>query len=246
MNTPISHVFIVLFFLSSFLGTFIAISQVKEENYDTITIHHKYYSTIFSKSKHIPIAVKYWLTRSMLDCDHRFKRHNRFGPDPLLPAFTNLDKDYKHSGYDRGHQMDAYNCGCDSTAMAESFYYSNIAPQLPALNRGIWKKLEEYTRKLAEEYDSILVWCGSVAFYGKYIGRVAIPDYCWKLIYIKKYRIVKAYSFKNDQVCERDLSLFEVSIDSIQNMSGFNFFYDESMSIFEDVTDSLNIRDCME
>jgi endonuclease G len=53
--------------------------------------------------------------------------------------------------------MDAFNRGCDSADMAESFYYSNVAPQSPALNRGIWKKLEEYTRKLANEYDSVLV-----------------------------------------------------------------------------------------
>ena len=53
--------------------------------------------------------------------------------------------------------MDAFDCGCDSVDMEESFYYSNVAPQSPALNRGIWKKLEEYTRKLANEYDSVLV-----------------------------------------------------------------------------------------
>jgi DNA/RNA endonuclease G (NUC1) len=72
----------------------------------------------------------------MLDCEQRFKRSKKFKPDPLLPHFTNLNKDYKHSGHDQGHQMDAYECGCDSIAMAQSFYYSNIAPQLPILNRG--------------------------------------------------------------------------------------------------------------
>jgi hypothetical protein len=37
--------------------------------------------------------------------------------------------------------LDAFDCGCDSTAMAESFYYSNVVPQLPTLNRGGWKSL---------------------------------------------------------------------------------------------------------
>jgi DNA/RNA endonuclease G (NUC1) len=50
---------------------------------------------------------------------------NRFKPNSMLSSFTNLDWNYKKSGYDRGHQMDVYDCGCDSTAMAESFYYSN-------------------------------------------------------------------------------------------------------------------------
>jgi endonuclease G, mitochondrial len=216
---------------------------VKEESYDTITIQHKYYSTTFSKSKRFPVVVKYWLTENMLDCEERFKRSKRFTPDPLLYEFTNLAKDYKNAGYDRGHQMDAYDCGCDSTAMAESFYYSNIVPQLPILNRGVWKRLEEYTRKLVREYDSVLVWCGAVTLENKYIGRVAVPDYCWKIIYIKKSGIVKAYSFKNDKVCERDLSSFEVSADSIKSMSGFIFFYNVFCPIIENVSDSLTLRD---
>jgi endonuclease G len=218
MTLPFNKIFITLVLMAiSFSG------MTYSQKNDTITIHHKYYTTTFSKSKRFPVVIKYWLTRAMLDCEKRYKRQKRFKPDPLLPQFTNLDKDYKKSGYDRGHQMDAYDCGCDSTAMVESFYYSNVAPQLPALNRGIWKRLEEYTRKLAKEYDSILVWCGSVTFENRHIGRVAVPDYCWKIIYIKKSRIVKAYSLRNDMAPERELHSFEVSIDSIRSLSGFVF-----------------------
>jgi endonuclease G len=119
--------------------------------------------------------------------------------------------------------MDAYDCGCDSTAMAESFYYSNVVPQLPSLNRGIWKKLEGYTRTLVKEYDSILVWCGSVSFSERNIGKVAIPDYCWKVLYIKKSGVVKAYSLRNSVILSRGLPSFEVSVDSIQNLTGFSF-----------------------
>ena len=210
------QIFIVVFFCISFDS----VAQVKYQDIDTVTICHKYYSTTFSKSKHFPIVVKYWLTKAMLDCEHRYKRSNKFKPDPLIPEYTNLDKDYKKSGYDRGHQRDAYDCGCDSTAMIESFYYSNVAPQLPALNRGIWKKLEEYTRKLAKEYDSILVWCGSVTFEDKHIGKVLVPDYCWKIIYIKRLGTVKVYSFRNDMTFKQELHSFEVSLDSIRNLSG--------------------------
>jgi endonuclease G len=190
---------------------------------DTVTIHHKYYSTTISKSKHFPVVIKYWLTRSMLDCEYRFKRTNKFKPDPLIPQYTNLDKDYKHSGYDRGHQMDAYDCGCDSTAMAESFYYSNITPQTPTLNRGSWKRLEDYARQLAKQYDSVLVWCGSVTLDNRHIGKVAVPDFCWKIIYIKKSGVIKTYSFKNDIFTGRDIDSFEVSIDSIRILSGIIF-----------------------
>jgi endonuclease G, mitochondrial len=212
-------IFMAVFFYISFNS----VAQVNYQEKDTVTICHKYYSTIFSKSKHFPVVVKYWLARSMLDCEHRYKRLNKFKPDPSILEYTNLNKDYKKSGYDRGHQMDAYDCGCDSTAMVESFYYSNVAPQLPTLNRGIWKQLEEYTRKLVKENDSILVWCGSVTIEERYIGKVAVPDYCWKIIYIKKSNVIKAYSFRNSDDLEACLHCFEVSIDSIQNMTGINF-----------------------
>jgi len=105
------------FFITVFFVSTVAISQSK----DSITVRHKYYSSDFSKSKHFQVVVNYWLTTAMLDCAPRFKRLKRFTPDPMVPEFSNLDKYYKKSCYDRGHQIDAYDCSCDSGAMAESF-----------------------------------------------------------------------------------------------------------------------------
>ena len=81
--------------------------------------------------------------------------------------------------------MVAFDCGCYSTTMAESFYYLNVAPQVPALNRGNWKRLENYTRKLVKDYDSILARFGSLMYEKRCIGWVAIQDYCWKIVYVK-------------------------------------------------------------
>ena len=88
---------------------------------DTITIYHKHYSTAFSKSKRFPVVVKYWLTKAMLDCEQRVKRTKRFKPDPSISEFTKMDNDNKKSGYDRGHQMDAFDCDCDSTEGQRAF-----------------------------------------------------------------------------------------------------------------------------
>ncbi len=195
----------------------------QEVSKDTITIKHKYYTTTFSKSKHIPIVVKYWVTRAMLSCQSRFKRTNRFKPDPLLPDYTTLDKDYRKSGYDRGHNMAAPDRGCDSIGMVESFYYSNICPQTPSLNRGRWKSLEQYVRKLVRRYDSVLVWCGAVAISGIKIGQASVPDYCWKIIYIKRTGVAEAYSFKNDETRFGILNRYKVSLDSIQRLSNILF-----------------------
>jgi DNA/RNA endonuclease G (NUC1) len=126
------------------------LALAQEGTIDTITVYFKYYSTTFSKSGRFPVVVKYWINKKMLDCVHKIKRSKRFTPDPLLPEFTNLDKDYKKSGYDRGHQMDAYDCGCDSTAKIVSFYYSNIAPQLPSLIQSLESERDRYLRTLAQ------------------------------------------------------------------------------------------------
>jgi DNA/RNA endonuclease G (NUC1) len=114
MITPRYHIYLILLLFLILYGFPKAISQEKSQFTDTITIHHKYYTTTFSKSRRFPVVVKYWLTKKMLDCEQRIKRSKRFKLDPLFPEFTNLNKDYKHSGYDQGHQMDAFDCGCDS------------------------------------------------------------------------------------------------------------------------------------
>jgi len=41
----------------------------------------------------------------MLNCDESVYRPERFTPDPDLERYTSLDLDYRHSGYDRGHNM---------------------------------------------------------------------------------------------------------------------------------------------
>lgn len=94
-------------------------------------------STTFGKSKRFLIVVKYWLTRDMLNCERKSERPTRSKSDPFIQELTKLDYEYKRSGCGRGHQMDAYDRGCDSTIFTESFYYSNVAPQLSTLDRGV-------------------------------------------------------------------------------------------------------------
>lgn len=65
--------------------------------------------------------------------------------------------DFTHSGYDRGHLCPAQDRSAATAAMRSTFSMSNIAPQVPALNRGPWKMSEVACRSLAIRYDSIQV-----------------------------------------------------------------------------------------
>lgn len=183
--------------MKSALLFFVAFSQICFPQ--NVTIRHTYYTTVFSESLRIPVVVKWWLTKKMVNCSQHVKRTNKFAPDPELPQSTSLNKDYSRSGYDRGHNMSAEDNACSATGMKECFYYSNMCPQTPRLNRGAWKSLETYTRELARQNDSVLVWCGSVVKHGRKIGPddVAVPDYCWKILFIKHERDTLAYVFPN-------------------------------------------------
>lgn len=188
--------------------------------YDTVIIHHKYYTTSFDTVRYYPVLVNWWLYKSMLDCTEKLKRTNKFTFDPDLSKYTNLLRDYRKSGYDRGHNMTAYENSCNRQGEIECFYFSNIVPQTPSLNRGAWKALENHTRDLVMKYDSVEVWCGSMGYMTK-IGRVTVPERCWKILYIKKLNRHEAYIFYNDR-SHSELKEHVTSLEYINNMTGFN------------------------
>ena len=189
---------------------------------DTVTIVHKAYKTTYSKSKHYPVKVEWWLTKAMLNCTVKVKRTDNFGPDPKLLQYTNLQTDYNASGYDRGHVFPAADGACDIVKMTESFYFSNMIPQTPALNRGDWKVLEEMTRSEALRDDSIHVWAGSIGEVKK-IGTTSVPKQCWKVIYNKKTNKWSAFLFENDATKADGLKNNEVEIKLIEQITGFKF-----------------------
>ena len=204
---------ILLLILFTFLG-------VKAQ--DTIRIRHKADSTRFSKSKGYPVKVEWWVTRASLTCPVKVKRGDKFIPDPKLVAETDLQSSYTGQGFDRGHNFPAADASCDQEANEQSFYFSNMTAQYPALNRGDWKELETMTREGALKDDSVHVWCGSVGE-AKKIGKVSVPKQCWKVIYTKKTNEWLAFLFDNNTVKADGLKNNEVPVSVIEQISGFKF-----------------------
>lgn len=73
----------------------------------------------------------------------------RFVPDHRYPGKQPTHEDYSHSGYDRGHMLPAADRSRSISSMKQTFVMTNVCPQVPALNRGEWKRIEEATRKYA-------------------------------------------------------------------------------------------------
>jgi len=188
----------------------------------TVLIKHKKYETEFDTVLRYPKRVYWVVTKKALICDTKYPRSNRFVLDPLLPKHTNLDQDYVKSGYDRGHNFNAADAACDSTAMRESFFFSNMTPQEPSINRGDWKELEEFTREISLKQDSVKVWCGAWGS-AKKIGLVTVPTDCWKVIYIVSTKEWMAFHFYNTKSAVMGLKAREVPVEFIEKQTGYKF-----------------------
>lgn len=142
-------------------------------------------------------------------------RTDDFKADPQVPYAAQAKlNDYKGSRFDRGHMAPAadmkviYNSGMDSTqTMSESFYLTNIVPQVGMNNnRGIWSDLEGQLRGWSVQRGQILVVTGPVFENDfKVIGssRVAVPSYLYKVILDPRRMEAIAFLIPNKQIVTR-------------------------------------------
>jgi endonuclease G len=211
----------LLLFLLLFLPLLSLTTQTKKT---TITMIHKGYTTIYDTTLDYPVMVEWWETKNRDKCDNPLPRKDQFQPDPMLPKQTDLMKDYVGSGYDRGHLCPAASNQCSGDEMLkECFYFSNMMPQPHTLNAGSWKTLETLTRTIAIEKDSVHVWCGGVGkikTFGPH--HVAVPEKCWKVIYIKKTKEYMAYIFPNTTE-KIDLEKLKVKKEEVEKLTNFKF-----------------------
>ena len=106
------------------------------------------------------------------------ERNDKFLADPKLDIGKRAEKeDYKYSGYDTGHMHPAANQLKSQKLNDETFYLSNMAPQLAGLNRGIWRRLENKCRKLINDgsFESLHIISGGF-FYDREEENAATAD----------------------------------------------------------------------
>jgi len=189
-------------------------------------IRHAGFSLLYNEAHEQASWVAYELTSG--ETQKRFERTDRFVPDMKVSEGSSTGADYARSGYDRGHLAPAGDMAWSATAMAESFYFSNISPQLPGFNRGIWKRLEEQVRTWAVEYQSVYIVTGPVLNPGlPAIGpnRVSVPSHFYKVILDYTGPDFRAIGFIMPNAASGDpLKEFAVSIDEVERITGLNFF----------------------
>lgn len=186
-------------------------------NTNRVTIQHNHYTTTYDTDLHYPVLVHWIETKEELTPGATtVTRGDDFKADPELQE---TDQVWRSDEYDRGHNCPAKDNEFAKQDEDESFYYTNMTPQHPHLNRITWKALEEDTRALALEDKQVEVWCGSYGSIDK-IDFVAIPTYCWKVI---KYGddIIQAYIMPNtSEVNSKKYIQYLVTVDEIRKQSG--------------------------
>lgn len=172
----------------------------------------------------VTIYVATKVSREQLIGDVR--RKTNFKVDPhMSPFYAVKPNDYVGTIYDRGHMAEAELFSSDEIAMAESFYMSNVHPQVANFNRGIWKSLEIHARKLAKKYGEVYIITGTVYDHASVkIGRsVTVPEYSWKVINIPSINTTEAYLLPNTDHYDESFKRYKVTPKEIEILARIAF-----------------------
>ncbi len=186
-------------------------------------VRHSYYDLAYSEEHEQAFWVYYRLTAAQVDSPQ--KRAGNFRADPSVRTGSATPNDYKNSGYDRGHLCPAADMKQNIRAMSETFYMSNMSPQVAGFNRGIWSKLENQVRIWARKYT--FVWVVTGPLFEKTLGeiganRVTVPGCYYKIVYSEKNGMI-GFILPN-QASSLPLDRFAVKVDEIEAKSGIDFF----------------------
>ena len=179
------------------------------------------------ETKKAPLWVAQRMTPERLV--NRVSRRDRFAPDPELPKGKRAElDDYRNSGYDRGHMAPAADMRWSAQAMEESFYLSNMAPQVgPGMNRGIWSDIESTIRKWVASRRELFIYTGPIydTLTPSRIGpnQVAVPTHFYKVVFDPVRVDTIAFVVPNAPQPNRRIEEFITSVRDIETRTGLNF-----------------------
>ena len=183
------------------------------------------------------------LTRQQLS--QRVDRTDDFRSDPTVRTGSAALADYKRSGFDRGHLAPAASMTWSETIMSESFFLSNVSPQLPGFNQGIWRKLEEAVRKEAYQHEKLVVITGPLLEPNlPTIGpnRVSVPKAYFKVLLDITNPSIEGIAFLLDnKPSTNPLVTFAYTIDSLESIIDIDFFANLSDEVEDEVEQSFNL-----
>ncbi len=176
-----------------------------------------------------------------------------FQPDPDLPADVRTElEQYRRSGYDRGHICPSADRLNSKDANEQTFYLSNMHPQINAFNAGVWLNMENKIRVWNQPSfrDTLYVVKGGTIDGDDKIIRITdkglpVPKYFFMAILCKNKDSsqsgYKAMAFWVEHTANQDTDLrkYVISIDELEEKTGIDFFCNLPDDIEEKVEGNL-------
>ncbi len=157
--------------------------------------------------------------------------------------------EYDGFGYDRGHLAPSADFRWSKTALSESYYYSNMSPQLAAFNRGSWGELEDAIRGYLYRNNntSLYVLTGPVLTpdlptVPRAKNKVAVPRQYWKVVVDLTNKKGIGFLMPNENIT-KVLGTFAVPINDIEKLTGLNFFNKLPEALQEELESQRSIND---
>jgi endonuclease G, mitochondrial len=172
-------------------------------------------------------------------------RQDDFRADTTLPTgwYRVQATDFSGSGFDRGHMCPSADRTITVTANSATFLMTNMIPQLPANNQGVWANLESYSRTLVSQGNELYIISGGQGLqFFIANGHVAVPAQTWKVIIVLPVgsndvsRVTTttrtiAVVIPNSGTINSDWRSYRVSVDQVEAITGFDFFANVSSGI---------------
>ncbi|MDB5232997.1 MAG: non-specific endonuclease [Chitinophagaceae bacterium] len=188
-----------------------------------ITLKKKYFTIYFHEKQKAPLYTVYTLKPSYLVSK---PRHGSFKPDPGEDESKQAsDATYDDPAYDKGHLSPDADFRFDDDAEAETFLYTNAAPQLDYFNEHLWANVEKHTRDVCKEFGNVKVYTGCL-YSSKKLNGVGIPAYYWKVIVYKDknhHKVKEAYLGKNKKPASNNYASIADDVADVEKRTGLKF-----------------------
>jgi len=189
-------------------------------------VKHAYYTLSYNEKAEQAEWVAYELKKNYIK-NSDFKRPY-FIEDPKVISKSADWRNYKKSGYDKGHLCPAADMEFDKNAYNDTFYTSNISPQNHEFNVGIWNRLEQKVRFWAVKNNGLFVVTGGILKgSSKSIGteKVIVPNYFYKILLSQSKGSYKMLAFLvPNEKSSKPIFDYVVSVDKIESITGIDFF----------------------
>ena len=210
---------------------------------------YRNYSFGWSQKDRVALWVAYPLCK--LYTNGSAGRTNDWALDPLLGDDSAAPFSGYAGPYARGHQLPSADRQCNYEANAQTFYGTNMTPQLNEHNEGIWSNLESKVRNIASGSDTTYVVTGvivspsSLIEKDSYGNNVTIPDAYFKVLlrYSKSSTLgqwnAAAFYLEHRKYDEKIGKQHSMSVDALEEMTGIDFFVNLPAKVGKDQADRI-------